>query len=249
MRPARPVRAAGGRGCGHRPGLRRVWPAIDRWPCGQDLLLWSLPDGRLPWPPPRSDGHGVISVKELHGADAWRYLMESVTDGQGDLREPGAVTRYFTEAGTPPGRWVGAGLVGLGGGTGLAAGALVSGEQMDLLFGHGRDPVTGDKLGRGYRQPPSYEQRVARRVGALPDHLTAGELQAAVETIREQERLRRMRRPVVGFDYVFSPPKSVSVLWAVADQATRAQVTAAHHVAVCDVLGLIERDVARTRIV
>jgi conjugative relaxase-like TrwC/TraI family protein len=199
----------------------------------------------------------VISVKELHGADAWRYLMESVTDGQGDLRELDAVTRYFTAAGTPPGRWAGTGLAGLGRGTGLAglgrgtglaAGSLVSGEQMDLLFGQGRDPVTGDKLGRGYRHPPSYEQRVATRVCALPDHLTADERQATVERICEQERRRRMRRPVVGFDYVFSPPKSVSALWAVADQATRAQVTAAHHAAVRDILSLIERDVARTRI-
>ena len=30
----------------------------------------------------------MISIKALHGADAWRYLMESVTDGQGDLRDP-----------------------------------------------------------------------------------------------------------------------------------------------------------------
>jgi len=190
----------------------------------------------------------VISLKELHGADAWRYLMESVTDGQGDLRELIAVTRYYTEAGTPPGRWVGAGLAGLGRGTGPAANSLVSGAQMDVLFGQGRDPVTGDKLGRGYRHPPTYEQRVAARVRALPGNLTGGQRTVAVEKIREEERLRRVRRPVVGFDYVFSPPKSVSVLWAVADQATREQITAAHHAAVRDILTLIERDVARTRI-
>ena len=39
----------------------------------------------------------MISVKALHGPDAWRYLMESVTDGQGDLRHTDAITRYYTE--------------------------------------------------------------------------------------------------------------------------------------------------------
>ena len=72
----------------------------------------------------------MISIKELHSGDGWRYLMESVTDGRGDLREPAAITRYFTEAGTPPGRWLGSGLAGLAAGAGLAPGAPVTGEPM-----------------------------------------------------------------------------------------------------------------------
>jgi conjugative relaxase-like TrwC/TraI family protein len=190
----------------------------------------------------------VISVKQLHGPDAWRYLMESVTDGQGDRRETSAITRYYTEAGTPPGRWFGSGLAGLAAGAGLVAGSVVSGEQMDLLFGQGRDPVTGAKLGRAFRHPPSYADRVAARMRALPHRLSGEERQLAVDKIRAEERARKVRRPVVGFDYVFNPPKSVSALWAVADQRTREQITAAHHDAVTDVLHLIERDVARTRI-
>jgi len=190
----------------------------------------------------------VISITELHGADAWRYLMESVTDGEGDLREADAITRYFTEAGTPPGRWLGSGLAGLARGAGLPAGSTVTGEQLDLLLGQGRDPVTGDKLGQGFRQPPSYSERVAARTRALPPELTGRQRAAAIERIRDEERRRRMRRAVAGFDYVFSPPKSVSALWAVADQGTREQITAAHHAAIRDILDLIERDVARTRI-
>ena len=53
--------------------------------------------------------------------------------------------------------------------------------------------------------------------------------------------------PVAGFDLTFSPAKSVSVLWALADQHTRAAIVAAHHPAVAQTLGVIERDVARTR--
>jgi conjugative relaxase-like TrwC/TraI family protein len=196
----------------------------------------------------RAGPAAVISIKELHGPDAWKYLMESVTDGQGDLREASAITRYYTDAGTPPGRWTGTGLAGLAGGAGLKAGSKVSGEQMEMLFGEGRDPVTGEKLGRGFRHPPSYTDRVAARVNALPKRITGEARAKAIEKIRVEERARRMRRPVVGFDYVFTVPKSVSALWAVSDQGTREQITAAHHDAVTDIVGLIERDVARTRI-
>ena len=190
----------------------------------------------------------MISIRELHGADAWQYLMESVTDGRGDLRESAAITRYFTDAGTPPGRWLGSGLAGLAGGTGLAPGALVTGEQMELLFGQGRDPVTGEKLGRGFRAPRSYRDRVAVRIRTLPAGLGHAERTERIEKIKAEERARKMRRAVAGFDYTFNPAKSVSVVWALADAAVRERITAAHHAAIHDVLALLERDVARTRV-
>lgn len=59
---------------------------------------------------------------------------------------------------------------------------------------------------------------------------------------------RDRRRPVAGFDCTFTAPKSVSVLWALADPATREIVYDCHRTAVADIVALIERDVARTRI-
>ncbi|NCD15928.1 MAG: conjugal transfer protein [Actinobacteria bacterium] len=56
------------------------------------------------------------------------------------------------------------------------------------------------------------------------------------------------RRPVAGFDCTFTAPKSVSVLWALADGPTREAIYDCHRQAITDVLTLIERDVARTRI-
>ena len=56
------------------------------------------------------------------------------------------------------------------------------------------------------------------------------------------------RRPVAGFDCTFTVPKSVSVLWGLADDATRDAIYAAHRQAIADVIEVIERDVARTRI-
>nr|WP_122823850.1 MobF family relaxase [Georgenia faecalis] len=56
------------------------------------------------------------------------------------------------------------------------------------------------------------------------------------------------RRPVAGFDSTFTVPKSVSVLWALADAGTRDVIYECHRQAITDVVALIERDVARTRI-
>ncbi|GEN80246.1 MobF family relaxase [Actinotalea fermentans] len=56
------------------------------------------------------------------------------------------------------------------------------------------------------------------------------------------------RRPVAGFDFTFTAEKSVSVLWALADPSTRELIYACHRQAIADVVALIERDVAKTRI-
>ncbi len=56
------------------------------------------------------------------------------------------------------------------------------------------------------------------------------------------------RRPVAGFDCTFTVPKSVSVFWALADDTARDAIYAAHRQAIADVLAVVEREVARTRI-
>lgn len=53
---------------------------------------------------------------------------------------------------------------------------------------------------------------------------------------------------VAGYDYTFSVPKSISALWAIADAAAQAAIVEAHHAAVADVVALMERDVAATRV-
>ena len=52
---------------------------------------------------------------------------------------------------------------------------------------------------------------------------------------------------VAGFDLTFTPVKSVSALWAIAPREVAEQITAAHHAAVDDVLGWLEREAAYTR--
>jgi conjugative relaxase-like TrwC/TraI family protein len=58
---------------------------------------------------------------------------------------------------------------------------------------------------------------------------------------------RPARQPVAGYDLVFTPVKSVSVLWALGDQATRVAIEQAHATAVARALGYLERHAAFTR--
>jgi len=56
------------------------------------------------------------------------------------------------------------------------------------------------------------------------------------------------RHAVVGYNLTFTAPKSVSVLWALADDATRATVYDAHRAALASSLEFVEQRVIRTRI-
>src|SRR5699024_8218170 len=65
--------------------------------------------------------------------------------------------------------------------------------------------------------------------------------------IGAEEAERGGRRAVAGFDYTFSVPKAVSVLWGVVDAGTQSLIAQAHHDAVAGVVGFMEREVAATR--
>ncbi|MCG2802174.1 MAG: relaxase domain-containing protein [Cellulomonas sp.] len=56
------------------------------------------------------------------------------------------------------------------------------------------------------------------------------------------------RHAVVGYDLTFTAPKSVSVLWALADDATRVIVYDAHRTALASSLEFVEQRVIRTRV-
>lgn len=119
---------------------------------------------------------------------------------------------------------------------------------MQLLIGMGRDPVTGEQLGRAYQQFTSLADRVEARVKTLDPTLAAPEREAAVAAFQAEESRRGTRRAVAGFDYTFSVPKSVSVLWGVADAGLQSLIADAHHAAVAEVIAFVEREVATTRV-
>lgn len=125
---------------------------------------------------------------------------------------------YFAGHGEEPGRWAGRGAEALG------LSGVVSPEQLSKLFGEGRHPVTGTALGRPFADESG--GKVGRDAGK--------ERQGGVGQ-------------VAGYALSFSPPKSVSLLWALADEAVSAEVRAAHDAAVGAALEFLQDNAAFTR--
>ena len=95
--------------------------------------------------------------------------------------------------------------------------------------------------------------RLGTRVGDDELRLLFGEGRhprtgAALGRAYPQYREGAGRRAVAGFDLTFSVPKSVSVLWGVSPVPVQRRIWEAHHRAIVDVLDLVEREVAATRI-
>ncbi len=188
----------------------------------------------------------TVSMRKMSPGDGYKYLLRSVAAGDGNRSLFTPLTRYYAEAGTPPGRWLGSGLGALGHGE-LKPGTQVHESQLALLIGLGRDPLTGDLLGRAFPEYQGAEARIAARVAEIPDDVCGDDREAEIARIEAEEGVVSNRRPVAGFDFTFSVPKSVSVFWGVADGDLQAMIVEAHHAAVAEVVDYLEREVAATR--
>ena len=141
------------------------------------------------------------------GGSAWAYLVDAVA---GEVGQGADAARYYASAGTPPGRFLGRGLDGLGPSPGsVKEGDVVSAEMLHRMLARLADPVTGKPLGRA-----PYLGRKA---------------------------------PVAGFDMTFHLAKSVSVMWAMAGQETRAAIEEVLAKAASEVIAWAEGHVFRTR--
>lgn len=189
----------------------------------------------------------TVSMRVMSAGDGYKYLLKSIAAGDGDRSLSTPLTRYYAEAGTPPGFWMGSGLGRLGHGE-LVEGAQVSEAQLALLVGMGHDPITGEPLGRAYQQFASITERIKQRVDALDPELGPATRAQEVAAIEAEEAERGTRRAVAGYDFTFSVPKSVSTIWAVADAGTQALIADAHHAAVAELVAFLEREVATTRV-
>ena len=189
----------------------------------------------------------TVSMRVMSAGDGYKYLLRTVATGDGDRVLSTPLTRYYTEEGTPPGRWLGSAVIALGGGT-ITTGDEVSELQLQRLIGQGRDPVTDQALGSQYRNYPTVTERIEHRTSRLDADLPVTERAEAVAAIAAEERARGVRKAVAGFDFTFSIPKSASVLWAVSDAGTQSLIADAHHAAVAEMVAFIEREVAATRV-
>lgn len=195
-----------------------------------------------------------MTMHKLSAGAGYRYLLKSIATA--DCRQPAAASApgYYTEAGNPPGRWIGRGLAGLGatttatdGASGLRAGAVVDEEAMGRLFGHGRDPLTDAALGRAYWTSVPAAERVAGAVAALPAGMDPTARDRSVEAITRVELARDTPHAVAGFDLTFTVMKSVSTLWALADPVMRLSIYDAHTTAVAQALEFLQDRALFTR--
>jgi hypothetical protein len=181
-------------------------------------------------------------MRVMSAGDGYKYLLRTVAAGDGKRLLSTPLTRYYAEEGTPPGRWMGCGLQCLSGGL-VAEGDVVTEAHLQLLIGLGRDPVTGEPLGRAY---PVYRSNADHALDVPSEDGVGPTARAAAASAEEVSDAGR-RRAVAGYDFTFSIPKSASILWGVGDATTQARIADAHHAAVAEVLAYMEREVAATR--
>jgi conjugative relaxase-like TrwC/TraI family protein len=121
---------------------------------------------------------------------------------------------------------------------GLARYYASSGTPPGVFLGAGLADLDG---GRGVRPGSQVsEEHLANMLVACADPVSGEALGAA-------PRAPQGAVPVAGFDLTFSPSKSVSVAWALADQGTKAVVYECHRRAVEVALAWAEAEVFRSR--
>jgi conjugative relaxase-like TrwC/TraI family protein len=192
----------------------------------------------------------MLTIRRLALGSGYKYLIDSIAVGDGPAPKETPLTRYYEATGTPPGVWMGAGLGGVDGARGLRAGTQVSEQQLYNMLGVCVDPVSGEPCGRKPNaEPEPLETRVAKRMARLPVWLADTERAARRAGIEAQERDRaaRFRPPVAAFDLTFSPQKSVSVAWALADRDTQAVIYDCHRRAIAIALEYAEAHTFHSR--
>jgi conjugative relaxase-like TrwC/TraI family protein len=112
----------------------------------------------------------------------------------------------------------------------------------------GGEGVEGYYLARG-EEPGRWLGHGAEQLG-LSGEVTAGQLRAVLDgrdPASGEQLAAHPARKVPGFDHTFRAPKSVSLLWALGDRGTAADVTAAHDAAVDAAIGYLQRAAGFTR--
>lgn len=90
----------------------------------------------------------TMTLHKLSAGSGYEYLTRQVAALDSTEKGRTALADYYSAKGESPGRWIGSGLVGIGG---LEVGDVVTAEQMKHLFGTGSHPLTGEPLGKAYQ--------------------------------------------------------------------------------------------------
>lgn len=119
-------------------------------------------------------------------------------------------------------------------------------EVLEAIAAAERDFLKTEKR----RPTPAERSELAEHVGRPfytekfgYEHASGKDVIAWINRERDQ-----VRQAVAGFDFTFSPVKSVSVLWALSDEKTSSKIAALHHEAVAEALSWAEDNAVFTRI-
>ena len=86
-----------------------------------------------------------MSMHKLTAGSGYDYLTRQVAAHDSTAKGHTGLAAYYEAKGESPGVWVGSGVAGI---EGLAAGDLVTAEQMQALFGSGHHPLAEARIGR-----------------------------------------------------------------------------------------------------
>ena len=181
----------------------------------------------------------MLTVKKiLAGRGAVDYYLNQTRRGLADyyLQGERAGERGRSGLSAPESSWWGSGTEA------LALSGEVGRAQFVPLYAKGARPG-GGYLGQRFRLP---EEAAAAKADAL---LAASEITDPYERWMAKHEIRRRggHASVAAWDCTFSPPKSVSLLWAAGDRDIQQQVWAAHLAAVDAGLGYLQQHAAYVR--
>ena len=216
----------------------------------------------------------MMTLHKLTAGDGYLYLTRQVAGGDVPRERGQDAAGYYTAQGNPPGVWMGSGceVLGLAGEVAedqmralFGVGQHPDAEQ--IIEGYLREHVRAGmtevelenvvsqaekaaRLGRPfpvYKRLAPFEERVVERLAVISQE--TGRVTTLDEVRRVQrEEARRSRHAVAGFDLVFTPVKSVSVLWGLDNRTwVTAEIEAAHRAARDSALRLLEEHAAFTR--
>ncbi len=107
----------------------------------------------------------TVSMRVMSAGDGYKYLLKTIAAADGDRSLSTPLTRYYAEAGTPPGRWLGAGVGALGHGEGRGAAGPAENDPhavtnprlvVEVTSRSTEDYDRGEKLSH-YKQLPGLE--------------------------------------------------------------------------------------------
>ncbi|MFJ2193092.1 MobF family relaxase [Kitasatospora sp. NPDC087861] len=164
------------------------------------------------------------------------YLMRTVASGDDKIKGRD-LAEYWSSGGDTPGVWIGAQAAALG----LAG--MVTQEAADAIFKAGVNPLTAKALGRKWPTYPTADETYERLLEREPNATEARKVELREKADKLGERTAR-----AGWESVFSPVKSWSVLWGVSGDGLRAELEAAEAAAFARVWARLETAASWTRI-